>query len=75
MDCDDLGQASLAFTTSKTPVEVSTSFLADPSCARVTRPDASSIDVTCRSGGVEVSVFTEPDTGTWTRGELTPQQH
>jgi hypothetical protein len=74
MDCDDLGQAYLAFTTSKTPVEVSASFLADPACSRDTGPDASATDVTCRSGGTEVSIFTEPDTGTWTRGELSPSQ-
>lgn len=74
MDCDDKGLAFLNFTTSMTPVRVSEAFLVDPACSPSAKQDAAAYgDVTCRTDAGVVVLGTEPDTGTWTQGSLTPK--
>lgn len=76
MDCDDNGLAYLNFTTSMTPGRVSEAFLNDPACSPSNEQDADAFgDVTCRTGNGDVFMDTEPNTGTWTKGALTPRPH
>lgn len=73
MDCDDLGQAYLGFTTALAPEAAGGAFRQDTACSPSTEPDAGPADVICTSNGVRVSIYLEPREDTQTHGELYPQ--
>lgn len=74
MDCDDLGQAYLDFTTRQRGSAASASFLQDPACSPSTEPAASSGDVVCTSGGTVVDLSFEDHGAIETDGELAPRR-
>ena len=71
MDCDDNGQVVLDFTTRQTGKAASEAFLKDSVCRPSIEPDASTGDVECRTGKVEVSIYLEDKGAIDTDGELT----
>lgn len=74
MDCDDDGLAWLNFTTSMTPGRVEKAFLKDSACLPSRAGAATAFgNVTCHVGEINAILDTEPDTGTWTEGTLTPR--